>query len=150
MDDFVHAEMAPGSTLIKAAQTNSGRTMPVRAFSGHFVTWSHIVLSETPSAELPKTKVRLVLWQAYHPYWQAESCTTEAADKGNLALNCPAALFKTQVVNLRFDDQLSEVAAAVSRFAWQSWLYALALLLFLTARARFARIELSKAVRQAE
>src|SRR5207245_3240484 len=39
MDDFVHAEMAPGSTLIKAAQTNSGATMPAGSFSGQFVTW---------------------------------------------------------------------------------------------------------------
>ena len=151
MDDFVHAEMAPGSTLIKAAQTNSGATMPAGSFSGQFVTWSHITLSQTPGTLLPGTTVRLVLWQAYHPYWQAESCTTEAAEKGNLVLNCPAALLKTHVVDLHFNDRLSEVAAAVSRSAWHAWMYTLALLLLLLkVRTRLARIDLPKAVRQAE
>ncbi len=150
MDEFVHAEMAPGSTLIKAAQTNWG-AIPPRSFSGQFVTWSHIILSQTPGAGLPGGTVRLVLWQAYHPYWHAQSCTTEAAETGNLVLNCPAAVLKAQVVNLRFNDGLSEFAAAVSRSAWQAWTCTLALLmLFLVARARFGRIELSKAVRLAE
>jgi hypothetical protein len=150
MDDFVHAEMAPGSTLIKAAQTNSGRTIRARSFSGQFVTWNHITLTQTPGARLPETTVHLVLGQAYHPYWQAESCTTEEANTGNLALNCPTALLETHGVNLHFNDQLSQVGALVSRYAWQSWVYALVLLLILKARARLARIDLSKAAHQAE
>jgi hypothetical protein len=127
MDDFRHAEMEPGSTLIKAAQTDSGEAMTAGSFSGQFATWSHIILSQTPDTGVPGTSVRLVLWQAYHPYWQAQSCTTEAAEKGNLVLHCPAASFKTHGVNLLFNDRLSEVAAAVSRFAWQAWTWTLAL-----------------------
>jgi hypothetical protein len=127
MDDFRHAEMEPGSTLIKAAQTDSGGAVTAGSFSGQFATWSHIILSQTPDTGVPGTSVRLVLWQAYHPYWQAQSCTTEAAEKGNLVLHCPAASFKTHGVNLLFNDRLSEVAAAVSRFAWQTWTWTLAL-----------------------
>ena len=125
--------------------------MPAGSFSGQFVTWSHITLSQTPGTGLPGTTVRLVLWQAYHPYWRAESCTTEAAAKGNLVLNCPATLLKTHVVDLHFNDRLSEVAAAVSRSAWYAWMYTLALLLLLLkVRAWLARIDLPKTVRQAE
>jgi hypothetical protein len=110
MDDFVHAEMAPGSTLIKTAQTNSGATMPAGSFSGRFVTWSHIILSQTPGAGSPGTTVRLVLWQAYHPYWGRKAAPRKPQKGPGPKL--PATLLKNHVVDLHFNDRLSKVAAA--------------------------------------
>ncbi len=131
MDDFRHSEMAAGSALIKEARTDIGRSLAASAFSARFATWSQILVQPAPGSELPDMGVRLVLHQAYHPYWQAHGCATRADGKGNLVLDCPAASFGRRPVDLRFNDPLSALAASVSLVAWQAWLATLALTLLL-------------------
>ncbi len=131
MDDFRRSEMAPGTTLIKEARTDIGQILASSSFSGRFASWSHIVVQPTPGSELPDMGVRLVLHQAYHPYWQAHGCATQADTKGNLVLDCPAASFAHRPVDLRFHDELSTLSASISQIAWRAWLAGLALMLML-------------------
>lgn len=135
MDDFQHAAVEPGTALVKAARIGADVLLAPNSFSGQFAGWSHIILSRAPDiSESPvrpsAERLRLVLNQAYHPYWQATDCTTEAADTGNLVVNCPVESFKNGSVHLRFNDKLSTVAASVSLVTWQAWGWSLALLLF--------------------
>ena len=130
MDDFRHADMKPGTALIKEVQAAPGGLL-AELVSRAITTWSHIVLSQAPAAELPARNIRLELWQAYHPYWHAQGCTTEVGEKGNLILNCPVETFRDHSVDLRFNDRLSAIAATVSILAWKALLAWLALLTFL-------------------
>jgi hypothetical protein len=131
MDDFQHADIKPGRGLIQQAHLDHSGALAASGLTGQFATWSHLVIHALPDAipqtALPTERVRLQLNQAYHPYWRAPGCATEAAPSGNLVLNCPLQPFKEGAVHLRFNDRLSDVAAAVSRVSWQAWLWTLGL-----------------------
>jgi hypothetical protein len=146
MDDFQHADIRPGRQLIQQARTDRSGVIPASSFSGQFAGWNHLAIrlsAPDAIAEIPASvgRIRLQLNQAYHPYWHAPQCTTEATPSGNLLLSCPPQSFEEPVVRLTFDDTLSDEAAAVSRFSWQTWLWAVGSWLLANAAVAFRRPE---------
>jgi hypothetical protein len=147
MDDFIHADIAPGQKLVKRIADTANRKVLGIPMQARFVTWSHIRLTPDDhnmvfndrydTADSPN--LRVVLNQAYHPLWKAAGCTTLRSERGNLILECPAAQVRGQSIDLTFDDQLSRVAANTSQGAWESWLIVAGLLLLGLGAMRFRK-----------
>jgi hypothetical protein len=139
MDDFNRPDVGPGSALIKKVMKDGEPLAAQPMLRAQFSTWSHIRLGmncasagdEYPCAGAGGSRMQVGLRQAYHPFWKAAGCKTYAGVRGNLVVDCPAALVRERTIELTFDDNLSDVAARTSTRAWELWFPLTGLLLLL-------------------
>lgn len=155
LDDFIRADIGLGKKLIHEVFDTGDRNFRGFQLSAGFMSWNHIRISNEGSngsfnqrdaamgAEPPN--LRIVLNQAYHPFWSAEGCTTSRSERGNLTLECPLASLRDQTIDLAFNDRLSRVAASTSVLAWAIWLPAVLLLLMVLAGTRLRQRQLEPA-----
>jgi hypothetical protein len=129
MDDFNRPDVGPGSVLVKQVMKDGEPLAVQPMLRAQFSTWSHIRLGVScapagdafPCAGAPGSRMQVGLRQAYHPFWKAAGCKTYAGVRGNLIVDCPAALARERTIELAFDDNLSDVAAYTSTRAWELW-----------------------------
>jgi hypothetical protein len=134
-DDFIRADVAPGSKLVKSAEIRSaGSTVPL-PLRGEFQSWNHmrfgLPADPLPGSVAPDARVRIVLNQAYHPLWRSEACTVSRHLQGNLVLDCPFALLDAGSINLSYRDVISDAGARASLVAWRVWLSVMVILLMM-------------------
>jgi hypothetical protein len=141
-DDFVRADVAPGSNLVQSVAAGGASG----AVSAAFLSWNRIRV--TPHAAIPMASARarraaasdqgapanqgalqIVLNQAWHPYWRSPSCQVAETSRGNLALNCSVASLAQGPVDLEFYDPVSARGAQLSRISWLFWACALGIAL---------------------
>lgn len=141
LGDFIRADVEPGGDLVKNIRdTDSGKIRGLQP-KASFVTWNHIQIAPVDQSEvfdqryeaLGSKKLQVFLNQAYHPLWRAEGCTTLHSESGNLILECPSAKLRDETIDLKYNDQLSRVAAQISQLAWAVWIATVGLILLMLA-----------------
>jgi hypothetical protein len=137
-DDYVRARVAAGSNLIQAASIDPPDGHQAPPLTAKFATWSRLRLQLDEAAPPPRPGsapdvLQIVLNQAYHPLWRANSCQTSRGSEGNLVLECPYESLSPGPLWVQFRDPVSARGANVSRRAWVCWLVALGLTLSLLA-----------------
>lgn len=129
-DDFTHADMRPSSDLVQTARVGeTGEPLPLAA---GFVTWNHIRISSAqPRAERAndRSRVVVVLNQAYHKFWHSPDCDLAPAARGNMVATCDSRAIARRPLDLEFHDPVSALGARVSLAAWPTLLGALLALL---------------------
>jgi hypothetical protein len=128
-DEFIKADIDIGDQLVRR-QLRDGVSIPLQASThAKFVTWSHIRLrldNNSPALEMSNansaTHLQMVLNQAFHPLWQADECQINRTVRGNLVVDCPLSRWRAGTVDLKFNDELSTRAAAISTKAWRLWM----------------------------
>jgi len=143
-DDFIRADVAPGSTLVKTVVgVSSATTVRATAGSGDvdsglvsaaFMSWNRIRVTPhgaiaTRIAATDQRPVQIILNQAWHPYWRSSACQVAETDRGNLALNCSQPSLAQGPIDLEFYDPVSARGAQISRISWICWLCATGLAL---------------------
>jgi hypothetical protein len=101
-DDFIHADVAPGSTVA-------------------FIGWNQMRVDAHPAA-LPRSRRALIeLNQAFNDSWHTSDCGTLRGAKGNLVLDCPVDRVGRGPIDVTFHDEMSARGALVSVQAWKIW-----------------------------
>jgi len=137
-DDFIRADVAPGSNLV---QSVAARDIDSAVVSAEFLSWNRIRV--TPHGQIPmpaasathtlatdqgatttEGALQIILNQAWHPYWRSSACQVAETGRGNLALNCSQASLAQGPIDLRFYDPVSARGAQISRISWIYWLCA--------------------------
>jgi hypothetical protein len=120
-DDFVHADMRPGSQLVQTATERA--TGVAQNVTARFETWNLIQITAASRAHWRNAPARLqiVLNQSYHRFWHSDDCRISAGARGNLVADCERARLDHGSVELRFHDPLSALGARVSAIAWCAW-----------------------------
>jgi hypothetical protein len=133
MDDFNRAQNGPGSTLITRVMIDGKFFVAAPLIDAQFITWSHIRLhggcatgSEPMCALAPSTRIQITFSQAYHQGWKASGCSTYAANRGSLVIDCPAEYMHAAALDVVFDDSSSDRGTRISLLLWTAWLYTLA------------------------
>jgi len=144
-DDFIHASVSPGSTLVKSVSGDDEQGRLREQISARFLSWSRIQLRlhnrflAVPTSYVPleagtaPDHLLITLNQAYHPQWRAPECTIRRSEQGNMVVDCPYAALKSTPVSLEFRDAMSARGVEVSRVAWIWWLLIIGLVSFLAA-----------------
>ena len=128
MDDFRHADIGPGSRLIRRVRQDGKPMAKAPPIHAQFSQWSHIRLgldcrADAASCQLSRpSRLQMELAQAYHPLWQARGCSLYPSNHGNMIVDCPAGRWLQGNVELNFDDTTSDFAARTSTTAWTIWL----------------------------
>jgi hypothetical protein len=145
MDDFIHAQTAPGSDLILGVTQDRVPVAKPWSLRVGFASWSHIDLRagcETQDTAIctaaDSARISVLLKQAYHPNWRALGCETRASPRGNLMVECPATRLRDPI-EVIFRDEVSDVAAQVSILAWQTWAWIVAGVLLVQWRVTTGR-----------
>ncbi len=145
-DDFVRADVAPGSSLVRSVDA----TGAAGVISATFLSWNRIRV--TPHGAIPAAGARavqaaatdapalqIILNQAWHPYWRSSACQVAKTDRGNLALNCSRSALAQGPIDLEFYDPVSARGAQLSRISWMVWGCALGIALAIALVVRAIR-----------
>jgi hypothetical protein len=138
-DDYVHADVLQGSNLIKTVSTGAADGHRPPAVSASFKSWNRLQLqlADPVGRHASRTSadmLHIVINQAYHPLWRANSCeVSRGAEGSNLVLNCPYETLSEGPLSVEFHDSISARGANLSRHAWVCWLIAVTLILALLA-----------------
>jgi hypothetical protein len=133
-DDFIHADVTPGSMLLKSVVGGGAADIDSGRISATFMSWNQIRVAlhspvTAPSVAADERSIQLILNQAYHPYWHSSACQVAQTDRGNLALNCGLSSLARGVIDLDFHDPISARGAQISRISWTYWLLAIGIAL---------------------
>jgi hypothetical protein len=114
-DDFLRANIQPGSTLVQDVHTRFSKIADQRA-AAEFVSWNHIRVTGIG----PKSNgaVQVTLNQAYNSFWRAEGCEVQRGPQNNLVLSCPSERLNDSAINLVFYNGISASAARISQVSW--------------------------------
>jgi hypothetical protein len=124
MDDFMRAEVQPGTKLIKEVNLDKVQGMDRTSLQAGFLTWNHIRIIRSPTAapsdttEGAQSVVRIVLNQAYHKLWRTPDCAVERGATNNLVAACSAERLRKGPIDLTFYDPISELGMRTSCVAW--------------------------------
>jgi hypothetical protein len=152
MDDFPRPKIAAGNSLVGEVIQKWRSTGAAPRVHASFSTWSHIAVGvECPAISgassclgTDSARTQVTLRQAYHEFWKAPGCTTYPDAGGRLVVDCPASRLRDGPLSVAFDDTTSDLAAGVSRLAWQLWMETVGtLLLGVTAVGIVFRTSLS-------
>jgi len=150
MDDFIHADVEPGATLVKQASSVSSFGSVEARVAAKFASWNQIHLEMDTSANVLQPqqlndqgdRISVVLNQAFNPHWRAQGCNVLETKSGNLMLDCPVERLRQAPVEVLFFNKMSAWAASVSVEAWKLWSvgYAAMLCLWLLLKSREQRV----------
>jgi len=151
MDDFNHADVSPGATLVKQASNISMSGIREAFVAAKFASWNQIHLEMDATRNVlwhrqssdETAHISVILNQAFDPHWQAEGCDVRQSPTGNLTLECPVERLREAPVEMLFYNKLSAWAAVVSLAAWKLWsiCFASVLCIWLLLKSREARID---------
>jgi hypothetical protein len=115
MDDFRHATVHPGTSLIRNIQV-AGSHAPT--LDAGFVTWNRIRISApvpapASGADDADSFLHITLNQAYHTGWSSRDCELTRGGEGNLVAHCPRQLL-AKPADLVFFDPVSDLGLRVS------------------------------------
>jgi hypothetical protein len=118
MDDFAHAPVQPGTSLIKNIRVAGNQAPQPPALEAGFVTWNRIriqapVRAAAPSGNDADGLLHITLNQAYHTGWASADCRLTRGDQGNLVANCPDSV-QSKPADLLFFDAVSDLGMRVS------------------------------------
>jgi hypothetical protein len=127
MDDFAHAPVHPGTSLIQNIRA-AGSQAPPPALAAGWITWNRLriepaaVSPQALQAPLPAAAasgkdagrlLHITLNQAYHTGWSSPDCQLTRGEQGNLVANCPNTV-QSKPVDLVFFDPVSALGMRVS------------------------------------
>ncbi|MDB6100334.1 MAG: hypothetical protein JWO52_333 [Gammaproteobacteria bacterium] len=118
MDDFAHAPVHPGTSLIRSIRVAGSQAPLPPAVEAGFVTWNRIrIEAPLPAAASSGTPagglLHITLNQAYHTGWSSPDCQLTRGDQGNLVASCPNTL-QSKPADLVFFDAVSDLGMRVS------------------------------------
>jgi hypothetical protein len=132
-DDIPHAEMNPGTGLVRSVTLPEGSRLAGSKIRARFVTWSRILIDldspvEVSPSAAEESTVEVVLNQAYHHQWTAPGGTLSPSAHNNIVLRCNESRLGSGPVELSFHDPISRWGWNISRGAWGAWLVILSVL----------------------
>jgi hypothetical protein len=119
MDDFTHAAVHPGTTLIRNIRIEGSPASPPPSMEAGFVTWNRIrieapALAAASSGNDADPLLHITLNQAYHTAWSSPYCALTRGEEGNLVAHCPRHAVQAKPVDLVFFDPVSDLGMRVS------------------------------------
>jgi hypothetical protein len=119
MDDFAHAPVHPGTSLIKNIRVAGSQAPVLPGLEAGFVTWNRIrikapVLDAASSGNDADPLVHVTLNQAYHIGWSSPDCELTRDDQGNLVAHCHKHTLQANPIDLVFFDPISDLGMRVS------------------------------------
>src|SRR5882724_1802554 len=114
MDDFTHAPVHAGTSLIRDIQVAGGGQASAALDAG-FVTWNRIRIAAPASAASDADSLLYItLNQAYHTGWTSPDCELTRGDQGNLVAHCAKHALQAKPAELVFADPVSALGTRVS------------------------------------
>jgi hypothetical protein len=128
MDDFLRADAAPGTSIVRATLSKSRIDTGDVSAIGKFVSWNHVRLN-APTMHVqaegdnsrPSQRMQFVMNQAFNGSWHASGCDTLRGEHDNLIVDCPIERVRRGPIDVVFHNELSARAAEVSLSAWRFW-----------------------------